>query len=76
MDIQIFLRDKNGELATAWSKIFSGYSNVDVSCGDIFDLKVDAIINPANSFGFMDGGIGVWLMAVRSRLRRGQPDGF
>jgi O-acetyl-ADP-ribose deacetylase (regulator of RNase III) len=32
-------------------------SDVDVSHGDIFDLKADAIVSPANSFGFMDGGI-------------------
>jgi O-acetyl-ADP-ribose deacetylase (regulator of RNase III) len=30
---------------------------VDVSLGDIFDIQADAIISPANSFGFMDGGI-------------------
>jgi len=36
---------------------FCNYNNIKVSCGDIFDLKADAIISPANSFGFMDGGI-------------------
>ena len=25
--------------------------------GDIFELKADAIVSPANSFGYMDGGI-------------------
>ena len=56
-DIQVFLRDRNINLVIAWSREFKGYRNVKVSCGDIFDIKADAIISPANSFGFMDGGI-------------------
>jgi O-acetyl-ADP-ribose deacetylase (regulator of RNase III) len=57
MDIQILLRDKNINLVNAWSKEFNNYHNVKISCGDIFGLNADAIISPANSFGFMDGGI-------------------
>jgi O-acetyl-ADP-ribose deacetylase (regulator of RNase III) len=57
MDIKIFLRDKNIDIVNAWSNEFNGYKNVKISCGDIFDIKADAIISPANSFGFMDGGI-------------------
>jgi O-acetyl-ADP-ribose deacetylase (regulator of RNase III) len=44
-------------MADAWSSVFNGYSDIEISCGDIFDLKADAIVSPANSFGFMDGGI-------------------
>jgi len=55
--IQIFLRDRNKDLAKAWSAEFDGCQNVYVSCGNIFDITADAIISPANSFGFMDGGI-------------------
>ena len=57
MDIKIYLRDKNIHIVNAWKKAFCGDSNVEVSCGNIFDLTADAIISPANSFGFMDGGI-------------------
>jgi O-acetyl-ADP-ribose deacetylase (regulator of RNase III) len=57
MDIQILLRDRNINLVNAWSKEFKNYHNVKISCGDIFGLSADAIISPANSFGFMDGGI-------------------
>jgi O-acetyl-ADP-ribose deacetylase (regulator of RNase III) len=28
-----------------------------VSCGDIFGVDADAVVSPANSFGFMDGGV-------------------
>ena len=57
MDIKIFLRDKSKEVVEAWQKIFSNDKNVNISCGDILDIEADAIISPANSFGFMDGGI-------------------
>jgi len=57
MDLQIFLRDKNINLVNAWLGEFKDYPNVKISCGDIFEIKADAIISPANSFGFMDGGI-------------------
>jgi O-acetyl-ADP-ribose deacetylase (regulator of RNase III) len=56
-DVKFFLRDRNPELAEAWTKYFKGIESVTVSCGDIFDLAADAIVSPANSFGFMDGGI-------------------
>ena len=68
--IAIHLRDLGKPLVDAWNREFAGVSSVRVSCGDIFstkagqleandpiDIKADAIISPANSFGFMDGGI-------------------
>lgn len=56
-DIKLKLRDKNVQLVTAWRKHFQHCTQVEASNGDIFDLKADAIISPANSFGFMNGGI-------------------
>ena len=55
--LQIFLRDRNSELVNEWIQTFTDCQNVNISCGDIFAIKADAIISPANSFGFMDGGI-------------------
>ena len=57
MEVKIFLRDINKSIAKAWKTEFVGYKNVNISNGDIFDIQADAIISPANSFGFMDGGI-------------------
>jgi O-acetyl-ADP-ribose deacetylase (regulator of RNase III) len=57
MSVKIFLRDLSKIMASVWHTVFDGYSDIDVSCGDIFDLQADAIVSPANSFGFMDGGI-------------------
>lgn len=59
--MKIYLRDRNLELTQAWGKAFKNHENVYISCGDIFSdknyLNLDAIISPANSFGYMDGGI-------------------
>lgn len=51
------LRDRNDQVVHAWQQHFARLPDVQVSQGDIFDLCADAIISPANSFGFMDGGI-------------------
>ncbi|WP_298257643.1 macro domain-containing protein [Bradyrhizobium sp.] len=51
------LRDIDAEMVQAWRKYFMGISDVRISQGEIFDSSADAIISPANSFGYMDGGI-------------------
>ena len=77
--LRIFLRDINPAVVEAWRKVFAGCGGVDVSQGDIFGIAADAIVSPANSFGYMDGGIdGVYSMhfgwnlsaRLRERLRR------
>jgi O-acetyl-ADP-ribose deacetylase (regulator of RNase III) len=45
-------------MVAAWAAEFEGVDGVTSSCGDIFDgTLADALVSPANSFGFMDGGI-------------------
>ena len=51
------LRDIDEEVVQSWKRHFKGVENVNISGGDIFELKADAIVSPANSFGYMDGGI-------------------
>jgi O-acetyl-ADP-ribose deacetylase (regulator of RNase III) len=51
------LRDRGGSLTAAWQKHFAGIAEVQPATGDIFGVRVDAIVSPANCFGFMDGGI-------------------
>lgn len=59
--MKIYLRDRKQVLCDCWQEMFAHEKNVSISCGNIFDegehLNVDAIISPANSFGYMDGGI-------------------
>ncbi|WAR06847.1 YMX7-like protein [Mya arenaria] len=56
------LCDKQERLVDAWTEMFKDYieaDKVEVYQGDIFyeGPAADAIVSPANSFGFMDGGI-------------------
>ena len=51
------LRDIDKDVVAAWRQAFEAIGAVQVSAGDIFDVPADAIVSPANSFGFMDGGI-------------------
>lgn len=55
--MRFLLRDRNSDVVEAWRAEFAHAPDVEVSHGDIFDLAADAIVSPANSFGFMDGGI-------------------
>lgn len=73
--VTLQLRDRNSALVQAWQRNFSDVEQVTVSQGDIFDVKADAIVSPANSFGFMDGGIDLvyterFGMGLEASLRR------
>ncbi|MGB0932551.1 MAG: macro domain-containing protein [Chitinophagales bacterium] len=51
------LIDKNPKMVTAWRSFFEGEKNVIIQQGDLTQVLSDAIVSPANSFGFMDGGV-------------------
>lgn len=55
--MKLHLRDTNPAVVSAWREVFAGTPNVTVSHGDILELTGTAIVSPANSFGWMDGGI-------------------
>ncbi len=55
MKIKLVYRDE--DLGVAWKKCFSYHNTVSIIEGDICNIECDAIISPANSFGFMDGGL-------------------
>lgn len=82
-DVKFYLRDRNLGVVRAWDKHFARVPQVEASQGDIFDLTADAIVSPANSFGFMDGGIDLaysyrfgWQLQTRlQELLRTQHDG-
>jgi O-acetyl-ADP-ribose deacetylase (regulator of RNase III) len=57
MAIEIHLCTLDSAMARAWSSHFGSQPNVWIHEGDILANKADAILSPANSFGFMDGGI-------------------
>jgi O-acetyl-ADP-ribose deacetylase (regulator of RNase III) len=45
------------DLADAWERHCGDLDGVTVHRGSILDVACDAVVSPANSFGFMDGGI-------------------
>lgn len=55
--MEYILIDRNKEMAEAWQKYFSNEENVEIHTGDLTKVECDAIVSPANSFGFMDGGV-------------------
>ncbi len=57
--LDITLIDLDTELVNAWRSRFDPhhYPRVHASQGSILTQHVDAIVSPANSFGFMDGGL-------------------
>jgi O-acetyl-ADP-ribose deacetylase (regulator of RNase III) len=55
--LTLLLRDLNPAIVQAWKAVFADCHHVDAAFGNILETPADAIISPANSFGFMDGGI-------------------
>jgi O-acetyl-ADP-ribose deacetylase (regulator of RNase III) len=55
--LKIILAAREPELAAAWERHCGDLPDVSIHRGSILDLSVDAVVSPANSFGFMDGGI-------------------
>lgn len=45
------------ELGAAWNRHFHNAANVTIADCDLLEVETDAIVSPANSFGFMDGGL-------------------
>jgi hypothetical protein len=55
--IELHLCAIDAEMSDAWSTCFDSAPNVFIHQQDILTRTADAILSPANSFGFMDGGI-------------------
>lgn len=55
--MKIYLTSVEPQLAKGWRQFCGDLDFVTVHEGSIFDLQCDAVVSPANSFGFMDGGI-------------------
>ncbi|MBK8093220.1 MAG: macro domain-containing protein [Verrucomicrobiaceae bacterium] len=55
MNIVLCYRDE--PLGDAWKNAFHDMAGVEIVAGDICRVPCDAIVSPANSFGFMDGGL-------------------
>ena len=57
MSLKIILAGLDKGLLRAWEDAFIHCKDVTLHEGDITKLECDAVVSPANSFGFMDGGL-------------------
>jgi O-acetyl-ADP-ribose deacetylase (regulator of RNase III) len=55
--MKIILADLQDNLLQVWQKIAVDKDYVTTHHGSIFEVQCDALVSPANSFGFMDGGL-------------------
>lgn len=55
--LQLILADVQRPVIDAWHNFFKEVPQVTIHHGSIFEVPCDAIVSPANSFGFMDGGL-------------------
>ena len=55
--MKLHLVDTNIQLVKCWEKAFSDCPEVEIKGDDILELAHTSIVSPANSYGFMDGGI-------------------
>jgi O-acetyl-ADP-ribose deacetylase (regulator of RNase III) len=75
-EVRLILRALSYEMVYAWQRHFAGEASVSCEQGDIFGRTADAIVSPANGFGYMDGGIDLvysqrlgWQVEARVRAR-------
>lgn len=55
--MRLHLVDYNGHLVNAWAEAFSQFPEVTIQQGDLLSIAEHCVVSPANSYGFMDGGI-------------------
>jgi O-acetyl-ADP-ribose deacetylase (regulator of RNase III) len=55
--MELHLVDMDQELVDIWGVHFQQFQNVYIACSDILDVAENTIVSPANSYGYMDGGI-------------------
>jgi O-acetyl-ADP-ribose deacetylase (regulator of RNase III) len=55
--MNLHLVDYNGHLVTAWIEAFKQFAEVSIEQGDLLTVARHCVVSPANSYGFMDGGI-------------------
>jgi O-acetyl-ADP-ribose deacetylase (regulator of RNase III) len=73
--MKLILTAVDKSLADAWTKFCGDLDFVTVHHGSILDVDCDAVVSPANSYGFMDGGIDglyMWHFGddIQMRVRR------
>lgn len=73
--VYLVLRDQKPEMVMAWLDTFSDFGPWNVGSGNILRQRADAIVSPANCYGYMDGGIDLvyrnhFGLGLQNRLQR------
>ena len=55
--MKLHLVDLNIELVEYWQTAFVENYEVEILCADMLEVAHSCVVSPANSYGFMDGGI-------------------
>jgi O-acetyl-ADP-ribose deacetylase (regulator of RNase III) len=55
--MRLILCDIDPAVLAAWRAQFARHPEVEILERSILEVEADAVVNPANSFGFMDGGL-------------------
>lgn len=55
--MRLHLVDIDPLVATELRYAFGSHSEVEVVCGNMLEIAKNCVVSPANSYGFMDGGI-------------------
>nr|WP_243790839.1 macro domain-containing protein [Saccharopolyspora gloriosae] len=56
-ELRLVLCALDEPLTAAWRDVATDRDNLDVHQGSVLDLRVDAVVSPANSYGWMRGGV-------------------
>lgn len=71
----IQLVDRSQDMCDAWTAEFMDCDDVIIYCDDFFAPETDCIVSPANSFGFMGGGLdGVITRRLGSQVEKNVQD--
>jgi O-acetyl-ADP-ribose deacetylase (regulator of RNase III) len=57
--LKLHLVDSDPLVVAAWTKAFEALPEVTIQCAELLSVAYNAVVSPANSYGFMDGGIDV-----------------
>lgn len=73
--MKIILCAIDESLSAAWQRFCGDLDCVEIRRGSILELDCDALVSPANSFGFMDGGVDAIYMkyfghGIQSRVQQ------
>ena len=58
--LKVWLVDVKKDMVDAWRKVFKD-EQVNIRDDSIFNVPVEAIVSPANSFGIMGGGLDLYI---------------